>query len=598
MSARTVYSLLEATAEELGSAPALMQPVGGGRRPSYRRYSWIEFRDAVRELAVALAGAGIGKGDVVAIASETRAELYLADFAIMARGAVSAVLYTSYDARDLVATLRACSARAVFAEDRAMRERLLEAGAGELDLQWFLLLGGDEDETVPTLERLRERGRNEIKRNPALWLSLSEQVAQEDPAILYLTSGATGEPKMALVAHRAVVANADLGPSVLGAGPNDVTIAFLPSAHILQRVVMEMLMVRCGVQIWFSESLLKLPQELASIEPTMLIAPPRLWERVYKTVTLEVKKRPQALQKLIYLALGAGSRAAELRAAGKPVPAWLRRTDKLAKALVFRRLRHRFGRRLRFAATGAAPLGTDLARFYLAIGVPLHEGFGLTEGGIVILNPLGRQKPGSIGRPLPGVEVRLASDGELLVRSPYGFIGYFRDPAATAAVLDAEGWLHTGDLCRQDEDGYLYITGRKKEVVVTSAGRKIFPQLVENLFRTEPVISQVFLVGDRLPYPAALITINPAGALSLAGMEAYRDRPLAEIAHAPAVATEVERAVARVNARLPEFDRIRRYRILEREFTIEDGELTATLKQRRMRIQENFRSIIDELYRD
>ncbi len=596
MPARTVYSLLEATAEKLGTAPALMQPVAGGRGRSYRRYDWIEFRDAVRELAVALAGAGLGKGDVVAIASETRAELYLADFAIMARGAVSAVLYTSYNARELVSTLRACSARAVFAENRAVMERLLGAGAGELGLKWFLLTEGGE--AAATLETLRRRGRAALEKDPGLWPALRDEVHPEDPAILYLTSGATGEPKMALVAHRAVVANADLGPGVLGAGPGDVTIAFLPSAHILQRVVIEMLMVRCGVQTWFSEGLLRLPQELISIEPTMFIAPPRLWERVYQTFKLEVSKRPRAVQRLIHLALGAGLRAAELRAAGRPLPAWLKRAGTLARRLIFNRIRHRFGRRLRFAATGAAPLSADLARFYMAVGVPLHEGFGLTEGGIVILNPLGRQKPGSIGRPLPGVEVRLAEDGELLVRSPYGFIGYYQDPAATAQVLDSEGWLRTGDLCRQDEDGYLYITGRKKEIVVTSAGRKIYPQLVESLFRTEPVISQVFLVGDRLPYPAALITINPAGALALEGMESYRDRTPAEIARAPAVEAEVERAVARVNSRLAEFDRIRRYRILERDFTIEDGELTATLKLRRTRILENHRALIEELYRD
>jgi long-chain acyl-CoA synthetase len=246
---------------------------------------------------------------------------------------------------------------------------------------------------------------------------------------------------------------------------------------------------------------------------------------------------------------------------------------------VYRKLRQRFGRRLRFAASGAAPLGADLARFYLAIGLPLHEGYGLTEGGIVVLNPMDRQKPGSIGKPLPGVEVKLASDGELLVRCPFVFQGYFQDPQATAIAL-RDGWLRTGDLCEIDQDGYLFITGRKKELVVTSSGRKIYPAHIENLFKTEPMISHVFLVGDRLPHPAALITVNAASG-------GPTDTTVVE---------EVRRAVARVNARLPEFERIHKYRILDRDFTIEDGELTPTLKLRRDRILERHRALIEELY--
>jgi long-chain acyl-CoA synthetase len=565
---RTVYAMLEETAAQLGGVAALHQPSDG----RYRQYTWSDFRDAAREIAVALVSLGIRKGEVVAISSETRAELYLADFGIMACGAVSAALYTSYPAADLVHTLRACGARAVFAEDPAMLKRLQAAADPPLEVRWILLTALDE---------LRKTGRDALARDPELWRRVSEGVSPGDPAILYLTSGATGEPKMALIAHRALVANADIGPEVLHAGPHDSTIAFLPSAHIIQRLVMELLMVRCGVPVWFSESLIRLPQELRSIEPTLFVAPPRLWERIYKTACTEIGKRSAVTRKVFYAALGVGLRVAELRLEGKPVPGWMENARRLADRVVFRKLRERFGRRLRFAASGAAPLGADLARFYMAIGLPLHEGFGLTEGGIVILNPIGRQKPGSIGQPLPGVEVKLAEDGELLVRSAYGFLGYFQDPAATASVMEGE-WLHTGDISRQDEEGYFYITGRKREVVITSAGRKIYPALVENLFKTEPVISHVFLCGDSLPYPVALLTVNPAAGLP----------------SDPSVIEEVRRAVSRVNRRLAEFDRIHRFRILDREFTIEDGELTATMKLRRARIFENHRALIAELFRD
>jgi len=434
-----------------------------------------------------------------------------------------------------------------------------------------------------------------MARNPDLWPRLRRAVRAEDPAILYLTSGVTAEPKMALVSHRALAANASLGPEVLNAGPEDSTLAFLPSAHIIQRLVIELIMVYCGVPVWFSEGLLRLPHELITVRPTLFAAPPRVWERVYKTVRMEIDRRPEPLRRLANAALEAGLRRVDLRAAGQRVPLWLTLVCGFADRLVYRKIRGRFGGRLRFAASGAAPLGADLARFYMAIGLPLHEGFGLTEGGIVILNPLGRQKPGSIGKPLPGVEVRLAEDGELHIKCPYLFMGYFDDPRATASVLDGE-WLRTGDICRRDSDGYLFITGRKKDVVITSAGRKVYPVLVENLFKTEPLINQVLVLGDALPYPVALITVNTAAALSLKGMEAYKDRPASEVAAAPAVREEVERAVSRVNRRLAEFDRIHRFRVLDRDFTIEAGELTATMKKRRDRILANHRELIEELY--
>ncbi len=595
MAERTVYSLLDDTASRYGEALALHQPYSEDGRTHYRRYSWYDFRDAARQVAAALAAGGIRKGEVVAIASETRAELYIADFGILARGAISAALYTSYPPADLVRTLRACGAKAVFVEDPKMLQRLRDAAAdAPLAVRWILLTGAAAGATA--LDEMLIAGRDAMAADPGLWPRMQAGVRPDDPAILYLTSGATGEPKMALTSHRALVANADLGPVVLNAGPDDSTIAFLPSAHIVQRLVMELLMVRCGTPIWFSESLLRLPQELLSIEPTIFVGPPRLWERIYKTVRAEVAKKPRGVRNLVYAALGVGIRAAELRLAGRPVPGWMRQALKVADRAVFRKLRERFGSRLRFAASGAAPLGADLARFYMAIGLPLHEGYGLTEGGIVILNPNGRQKAGSIGKALPGVETRIAGDGELLLRSPYHFSGYFNDPAATASILN-EGWLSTGDIVRQDEEGYFYITGRKKEVLVTSAGRKVYPALIEDLFKTETIVNNVFLLGDNLPYPVALLTVNPAAALALKGMEDYRDRPYAEIVLAAPVVREVERSVSRVNRRLAEFDRIHRFRILEREFTVEDGELTATMKLRRSRILENHRAVIEELYR-
>ena len=400
---------------------------------------------------------------------------------------------------------------------------------------------------------------------------------------------------MALVTHQSVVANIDMGPAVLPIGPKDSTVAFLPSAHIAQRVVMEFLPMRCGMPVTFFESLLKLPQDIRKVRPTILLAPPRMWERIYSTICTELRKRPAAIRKAFYGALGLGLAAARYRREGKPVPARIRVPLALADRIFFRKVRGRFGGRLQVAASGAAPLSKDLGEFYEAIGMPLIEGYGLTEGGVVSLNPLDRPKPGSIGRPLAGVEITFSEDNEILVKSPCLFSGYLNDPATTAEVL-RDGWLHTGDLGHVDSDGYVFITGRKKELIVSSTGKKIYPSRVESLFKMEPLISQVLLIGDRLPYLTALFTINIAAAEALKGMEHLKGHPAAVIAQAPPVLAEIQKAVARVNKQLAPFEQVRKHRILGRDFSIENGELTATMKVRRTRAMENFRESIDELY--
>jgi long-chain acyl-CoA synthetase len=236
-----------------------------------------------------------------------------------------------------------------------------------------------------------------------------------------------------------------------------------------------------------------------------------------------------------------------------------------------------------------------LARFYAAIGMPLIEGYGLTEGGVACLNPLDRPKSGSIGVALPGVELRLADDGELLIRSATVFSGYHKDPASTAAVL-RDGWLYTGDIAEFDSDGYVYITGRKKELIVSSNGKKIYPARIEGLFKSEPIINQVVLIGDRLPYVTALVTVNVGSAETLKGMEKFEGREPREVSAAQPVLDEVRNAVARVNKQLAPFEQIRKFRVLERDFAIETGELTPTMKIRRNRVLENNRHLVSELY--
>lgn len=588
MASRTVWDLLVGAAERFGDTPALHQPFTRAGKRHVTTYSWREYKAAVEEIAAGLHSFGIHKGDVVALNSETRLEFYLCDLAIMATGAAAAAMYPSYPPEDLRRTVRNCRAKAVFVEDATTLDRIRQAPP-----RWILMTGSAPGAT--SLADLRECGKQALAEDPDIVTRLNSAIAETDPAILYLTSGATGEPKMALVSHQAVLANLGMAPPVFPLSPADSTVVFLPSAHIAQRVVMELLPIAAGLPVTFAESLMKLPQEIKATRPTVFLAPPRVWERAYSTICAEIRKRPAAVRKLFYGAIGLGSLAARYRREGSQPPARLRLPLRAADALVFRKVRERFGGRIRVAASGAAPLSRDLAEFYEAIGMPLVEGYGLTEGGVVTLNPIDAPRPGSIGKPLPGVEIRIAEDGELLIKSPTVFLRYLEDPECTAEVL-RDGWLHTGDIAYRDSDGYIYISGRKKELIVSSTGKKIYPARVESLFKMEPLISHVLLIGDKLPYLTALITINTAIAETLAGMGEYRGLPPSELVGAPPVTAEVRKTIGRVNQRLAQFEQVRKFRILPRDFTIQDGELTATMKVRRAQVLQNFSRHVEELY--
>jgi long-chain acyl-CoA synthetase len=316
---------------------------------------------------------------------------------------------------------------------------------------------------------------------------------------------------------------------------------------------------------------------------------------MYASISTEIKKRPAIVRRMFYLALGIGLRASRLRQENKPIPAWMERSLKLGNKLVFNKIRERLGGRLKVAASGAAPLSRDLAQFFEAVGLPLIEGYGLTEGGVATLNPIDNPRPGSIGKALPGVNLKIAPDGELLINSPCVFSGYYKDPEATAAVL-RDGWLHTGDVAEIDSDGFVYITGRKKELIVSSNGKKIYPARIESLFKMEPIVNHVLLIGDKQPYVTALITVNVAAAETLKGMEELKGRTPADVAKASLVAEEVDRTVKRVNKQLAPFEQIRRFRILDHEFSIERGELTPTMKVRRKQVIENYKHLVNELY--
>ncbi|MDP9055532.1 MAG: long-chain fatty acid--CoA ligase [Acidobacteriota bacterium] len=573
MPAQTIPELLRSAAEQFGARLALRQPHG----KQVLTWTWTQYRDAAEEIAAGLYSLGLSNGDHIALCSETRAEFYLADQGILMNGSVAAALYPSYPPEELRRTIGMADATALFVEDPKTFAKLKDA-----PVRHFFLLTG-EAEGALSLEALRKLGRDAGKRDAG--------VTPDDNAILYLTSGATGEPKMVMVTHGAVVANVHMGPDVLPLTSDDITVAFLPSAHIAQRVVVEILPILSGAAVSFAESLLKLQPEIKAVRPTFFLAPPRVWERVYTSIRTEIQKKPTLAQKAFFGGLGLGLAAAKYKRIGKRVPLRIRVPLAIAHKVIFSRIRDRFGGRLRVAASGAAPLGADLAEFYEAIGMPLIEGYGLTEGGVTALNPLDAPRPGSIGKALPRVEFRIGEEGELLIRGATLCKGYYKDPEATAEVL-REGWLHTGDIGAIDSEGYIHITGRRKELIVSSNGKKIFPSRVETMFKFEPLISQVVLAGDRLPHLVALFTLHAPVAETIRG----KSDPGIPHHESPEVLAEMQKIVSRVNRQLAPFEQVKRFRILPREFLIEHGEVTATMKVRRKQVFENFRNELDALY--
>lgn len=578
MSSKTIYTVLEEAANRFGDAPALKQPVPGKNGEEYTTWSWNQYRTVVREISCGLRAMGIHKGDVVAIQSETRAEFYLVDMGIISSGAIAAAMYTSYPQGEAVKKLRSCSAKMVFVENPKMLASLAAGSSSDpIDIIWVLMTG--KAENVLTLDDIRAKGRQAMAEDAQLFARIYLDVAPEDIAIIYLTSGSTGEPKMGLVSHRTIVSNLHFALPVLTLTQSDSTIAFLPSAHITQRLVMQMLPLMYGMVVYFSESLSRLPKEIGSVRPTFLLAPPRLWERIYQTIVTEVKKRPPVVQKLFHGGLGLALRAGELKRDGKSVPPWIAIPLSWADSIIFTKMRERLGGQIRVAISGGAPLGKDLCLFFRAIGIPLVEGFGLTEGGVTHLNPLSKPRIGSIGQLLPGVQAKLMDDGELAIGGDTVFSGYYKDPETTSRVL-IDGWLMTGDIASVDSEGYWYITGRKKEILVASNGKKIYPNRIEGMFKDEALISQVVLVGDKRPFVTALFGLNPAAV---------------EVAVEPVEET-LRRAVQAVNRKVESHEQIRKYKVLNRELSIDQGEMTPTMKIRKAVVIEHFEAEINEMY--
>jgi long-chain acyl-CoA synthetase len=503
------------------------------------------------------------------VLGRTSLEWALFDFALALVGAVGAPVYANSSPRDVQYVLEHSDSVGVLVEDEEQRAKLGDFTGHVL--------------SFTELDKLRERGRAYAAEHPDALTERADSIDEDDLFTFIYTSGTTGPPKACMIRHRnyySMVAKGDELEDRL-TEPDDLMLLYLPLAHNYGRLL-HLSAAHVGFAIAFLPDPMRAATELQRVRPTLFPSVPRVYEKIYTAVLAGFDELTGARRKLADWALDVGRSTSRLQQAKQPVPPLLAAQHRLADKLVYSKIKARLGGRLRVANAGGAPLSRDIAEFFHSIDILILEGYGLSE--VTTAATVNRKddfKFGTVGKALPGVEIRIAEDGEILLRSNTVFKGYYHDEEATRATLDDEGFVHTGDVGHLDEDGFLHITDRKKDIIVTAGGKNVAPQNLENELKAHKVISQALVVGDRKPYVAALITVDPDATAAMTDEQ---------------VASEVQSAVDAVNTERSRFEQIKRFTILPREFTLDHDEVTPTLKLKRKVILENFAAEADELY--
>ncbi|MBD0281283.1 MAG: long-chain fatty acid--CoA ligase [Thermoleophilaceae bacterium] len=586
---RTIADLLPLAAAKYGNKPAVRIKSG----EEWKDVSYAELGEIVRDVALGLIGLGIQPGDKASILAHTRPEWAYACFGILSAGGVLVTIYQTSSPEECQYVLDHSDSRAVFVEDteQLAKVRKVENQCPELEHVIVMEPGEGDIGDALTLDQLRERGR---RRDPSEWGARYEALTPDDMCLYIYTSGTTGPPKGCLLSHgnyRAIT-DAVVQESVLQ--PGDCTYLFLPLAHAFA-ILIQFATFDLGVTLaYWSRDPQKIIADLTEINPSFFPSVPRMFEKIYTLATSTAPDKEQLRR-----AVEVGVKARQLREAGQEVPHELQKAFDQAEEALFRNVRGLFGRNIRECVTGAAPIAPDILKFFYACGVPIMEGYGMTETATVAtVNRVdGNQfRFGSVGRPMPGVEVKVADDGEVLIKGPNVFKGYYKNDEATRGTLEEDGWLHTGDLGRLDEDGFLYITGRKKDIIITAGGKNITPANLENGLKQSRWISQAIVVGDRRPYLIALLTLDPDEAPALAQELRLDGMPVEEMAEDERVRAEIQKVVDDVNSHVGPVEQIKRFRILPRDLSQETGELTPTLKVKRNVVHQKYAGVIDEVY--
>jgi long-chain acyl-CoA synthetase len=582
---RTIARLWrDAVAADRPTPAYLVEDDAGG----WREVSWKDADELVRAYANGLLARGIGKGDGVAILAQNSLDWALVDFALAQIGAVGIPVYANSSPRDVAYLLGHSEALGIVCEDAEQLAKVEESEEELPKLEHVL--------TYHDLAGLAAHGIDFARTQPTALNEAAAAIEEDDLYTIIYTSGTTGPPKGCMIRHRNYYSMASVVDEMEDHyRADDSMLLYLPLAHNFGRLML-LSGAYVGFPIAFLADPLRVADAMLKVRPSVLPSVPRVYEKVYAAVQARFDEATGVKRRLVDWALPIGYEVSRLQAQGQPVPRGLARRHKIADRLVFSKVRERLGGRLRVPISGGAPLAKEIAEFFDAIGIRILEGYGLTECTTAAsTNRPNRYRFGTVGPALPGFEVKTDEDGEILIRSETVFAGYFKDPEATAAVLSPDGWLRTGDIGEIDADGFISITDRKKDILVTAGGKNVAPQNIENDLKTSRFVSQALVIGDRRPYVAALITLDEAEIRRWAEEQGL-DGDLASLSRDERVRELVQGVVDDANRERSRFEQVKRFAILPRDFTMEDGEVTPTLKLRRGAVTEHFAPEIESLY--
>jgi long-chain acyl-CoA synthetase len=560
--------------------------------------TWTEVNERVDRIAAGLIASGVCKGDVVSILGQTCLDWALCDLAILRAGGVSVGIYPTLTGEQAGYILKDSSTRFLFVEDADQFSKLLPLLDRIPSLRSFA--GWQQDTrtlNLLSLSDLEEKGLRAIEKDGTVTHRREEALQPGDVALLVYTSGTTGPPKGARLTHRNVLAQLDMLGIMEEPDQNDVMMFFLPLAHVGERIPGHYNRIYRGVPAAFVEDFNRILDDIQDIRPTVFGSVPRIFEKAYARIRAETGNASPLKRRVFTWSMDVGRQASRLRQTGSKLPAGLRLRRALADQLVYRKIHKAFGGRARYFISAAAPISVDILEFFHASGLLILEGYGQTEVScFCTLNRPDDYRLGSVGKALPGIELQIAEDSEILVRGPTVFQGYHNQPELSAETLMENGWVHTGDLGRLDEDGFLWIIGRKKEIIITSGGKNVTPSNIENLLMTHPLVEHALVHGDRRKYLTALLGLDTDAAKDWAIQRGISCEPYDQLIRHPALLAEIQGIVDGANKRLARYETIKRFAILPRTLQLEQGELTPTLKIRRKIVEEHHRDLLDSLY--
>jgi len=584
---------------ELPEAPALKFKKSG----DWQTQTYRELGKICLSVAAGLIRRGLQPGERVAILSNNRPEWVYADLGSILAGAISSAIYASDTAEQAEYIINNLEASYIFVEDMPQLKKILQVRNRIPSVRGVFIFSemtaadqyGGDDWIAPFSELLAEGATDQIRDKV---YSLAESTRGEDPMCIVYTSGTTGNPKGAILTHNNYLKTAEMIIKAIGDTSRiTLNLSFLPLAHAFERFAGYYLVIYMGRTIAYAESLEKITENFREVQPRFAVCVPRVFEKIYAKIDSGVKSSPAWKRRLFDWAVKTGGECAALRRSGRPAPIFLASKCRVADKLIFKKVRAAFGGRIEFFVSGGAPLSKELAEFFYSMGILIIEGWGATEGTTPYsINTPHEFRFGSVGKVLPGVNVRIADDGELEVRGPNIFQGYWRNPEETIDAFTADGWFRTGDIGTIDQEGWIYITDRKKQLIITSAGKNIAPAAVEREVLQCPHIDMAYIHGDRRNYLTAILVLNEYQARQTARRFGMEDMPWQDLINDPLLLAEVRKEIDAANEKMPRFMQVKYFRVAPHPFSVETGELTPTMKLKKRVIEEKYKDLLDSMY--